>query len=392
VPRGAFALVVSVGYAGMMIGGAAAGLIGDRLGRRVALLGSMAIFGLMTVAAAAVHDVHALAALRGLAGVGLGGAMPNAAALVAEYVPLRQRPVAVTVTIVCVPLGATLAGLLAIPVLPAYGWRVLFLAGGIMPLAAAAVLALLLPESPRFLARHPRRWPELARLMGRMGHDVPLDAAFEDAAEAGVARATFVALFRRDFRRDTLALWVAFFSCLLAVYLGFSWVPSLLTGAGFSSSVASTGITLFNLGGVVGALAGGWCIGQWGSHRSMLWGAALAAGGALVLTGLDFSSAGSLLPILGMLTITGALINGVQTTMYALAAHVYPSATRATGVGTAVAVGRSGAVLSGYVGAWAIGFHGSTSFFAAMAVAMFVSWAGLASVTRHIGRHTASRS
>jgi AAHS family 4-hydroxybenzoate transporter-like MFS transporter len=387
VPRGAFALVVSVGYAGMMIGGAVAGLLGDRFGRRVALLGSMAVFGVMTLAAAATDGVPALAVLRGLAGLGLGGAMPNAAALVAEYVPLRQRAVAVTVTIVCVPLGATLAGLIAIPVLPSFGWRVLFFAGGVVPLATAAVLARLLPESPRYLARHARRWPELARLMRGMGHDVPLDAAFEDAAESGVARGTLAALFRREYRRDTLALWVAFFSCLLAVYLGFSWVPSLLTGAGFSSSVASTGITLFNLGGVAGALAGGWCIGRWGSRGSMLAGAALAAAGALVLTGIDFSAAGALLPVMVMLTITGALINGVQTTMYALAAHVYPSAVRATGVGTAVAVGRGGAVLSGYVGAWAIGFHGSASFFGTMAVAMIVSWAGLAIVTRHIGRH-----
>ena len=61
----------------------------------------------------------------------------------------------------------------------------------------------------------------------------------------------------RGYRRDTFALWAAFFSCLLSVYLGFSWLPSILTSAGLGASVASTGITVFNLGGVVGAVGGG---------------------------------------------------------------------------------------------------------------------------------------
>src|SRR5688572_19675211 len=131
VARSAFAPVVSLGIAGMMVGGALAGMAGDLIGRRTALIASMAVFGAMTLAAATVRDISTLAVLRFAAGIGLGGAMPNAATLVAEYVPRAQRPMAVTATIVCVPLGAMLAGLLGSQFLPTTGWRPLFVAGGI---------------------------------------------------------------------------------------------------------------------------------------------------------------------------------------------------------------------------------------------------------------------
>ena len=194
--------------------------------------------------------------LRLLAGIGLGGAMPNAAALAAEYVPANRRPIAVTIAIVCVPLGATLAGLLGIRALPLLGWRTLFVLGGVVPIVAAVALRWVLPESPRFLARRPERWGELVTVMRRMGHAVAADSRFVDSSDRSVGRASIGSLFAPEFRRDTIALWGAFFSCLLGVYLGFSWLTSLLTGAGFDAGTANTGITAFNLGGVVGARAG----------------------------------------------------------------------------------------------------------------------------------------
>ena len=260
VARSAFAPVLSLGSAGMMVGGALAGLAGDRFGRRRALLASVAAFGAMTLATAAVHDLTTLAVLRFLAGIGLGGALPNAATLAAEFVPRAQRPMAVTATIVCVPLGAMLAGILGSQLLATTGWRALFVAGGVIPLVAAVALARLLPESPRFLARHPARWPELVRLAGKLGRPVPPGASFEDSTERHVARAPIASLFDAEFRRDTIALWCSFCSCLLAVYLGFSWLPTVLAEAGFGPGVASNGITAFNLGGVVGALV------EWRDH------------------------------------------------------------------------------------------------------------------------------
>ena len=383
VPRSAFAPLVSLGYLGMMIGGAMAGVAGDRLGRRTALLGSVAVFGMMTLAAVTARAPAELGWLRLLAGIGLGGAMPNAAALVAEFVPLRQRPIAVTVTIVCVPLGATIAGLLGIRLLPVVGWRLLFLAGGIVPLAAAIILWRLLPESPRFLARARSRWPELTRLLARMGHHVDPQSTFIDSTERTVERASIRVLFGPDFRVDTLALWAAFFCCLLAVYSGFSWLTTLLSGAGFTPSSANSGITAFNLGGVAGALVGGIAIARVGSRTSMLAMAGVAIVCALLLSRMSLSPSASLV-IIGWLTLLGAMINGVQTTMYALAAHVYPGPVRTTGVGTAVAFGRIGAILSGYAGSWAIGYRGSASFFALIAAAMLATFVALAVVRKHV--------
>ena len=392
VPRSAFAPVVSLGYLGMMIGGTLGGYAGDQVGRRNALLGCMVLFGLGTIAVAMVDCVSSLGLLRLAAGVGLGGAMPNAAALAAEYVPLRQRPFAVTLAIVCVPVGATLAGFAALLALPAIGWRGLFVLGGTAPILAAVVLARIMPESPRYLVRRPERWGELATLLTRMGHPVPLGATFVQSAEKTVRRQSLAAIFGPDLRVDTVGLWAAFFSCLLAVYLGFSWLPAILTGAGLGTSVASTGLTAFNLGGVVGALVGGRLLTRFGSRRTMISMAAGAVGCALIMSRMTLTGQSAVLPIVVMLTLTGGLINAVQTTMYALAAHVYPTSIRAGGVGTAVAFGRSGAILVGYAGPWALEYRGSESFFWLMAGALVVTCVSLALVRRHVPAPARSQS
>src|SRR5438552_1367391 len=157
LPRGAFSTILALSPFGMMIGGAVGGILGDRIGRRTALLFSMLSFAVLTLAISTVNGLMLLGAFRFLAGLGLGGAMPNAAALSSEYVPRRQRPFAVTLTIVCIPLGGSLAGLVGGQVLPRFGWRGLFLVGGILPLVMAAVLLKVLPESPRYLGRRHRR-------------------------------------------------------------------------------------------------------------------------------------------------------------------------------------------------------------------------------------------
>jgi AAHS family 4-hydroxybenzoate transporter-like MFS transporter len=384
VARSAFAPVVSVGYLGMMIGGAAAGLAGDRFGRQVALLGSLVIFGAATLAVSGVGGLTGLAALRLISGIGLGGAIPNATALAAEYVPRRQRPLAVSLAIVCVPVGGTVAGLTAVPGLPAFGWRGMFMIGGLIPVVLALVLWRLLPESPRYLARHRARWPELARLLHRMGHAVPAQAAFADLTEGAKTAAPLKALFARDLRGDTFALWTAYFSSLIAVYLAFSWLPSILSAAGLGAAVASTGLTAFNLGGVAGAIGGGAIIARFGSRSAMLTMTAAAVASVVVLSQLAITAQSAVMPIIVMLAIAGGFINAVQVALYALTAHVYPTTVRATGIGTAVAVGRSGSILSGYAGPWALAYGGSASFFQLMAISMVVTFAALAVTRRHI--------
>lgn len=390
LPRPAFAAVLAAALFGMMIGGFIGGYIGDRFGRRVALLGSVISFGVLTVLMSFADDVRTLMALRFAAGLGLGGAMPNAAALASEYVPLRRRAFAVTLTVVCIPLGGTLAGLTGAVILPTYGWRALFLVGGILPLILAALLWKVLPESPRYLARDRSRWPELVTLLRRLGHDVPADVAFVDSHERAVARASVGSLFAPEFRRDTLALGAAFFFCLLAAYTGVSWVPSLLTSAGFDVAIANYGLTAFNLGGVVGAIGGAIVMARLGSRVTMLTMTAGAILGCLLLASVPIGQQATV-AVLAMLAWTGGLINAVQTTMYALAAHVYPAAIRATGVGTAVAIGRVGGIGSSYAGAWALE-SGPSQLFALLAGTLAVVFGALASVRNHIPSNLLARA
>jgi AAHS family 4-hydroxybenzoate transporter-like MFS transporter len=385
LPRSAFAPLFATGMIGMMLGGLIGGVVGDRLGRRVALLGSVVTFGILTICVYFIGNIAALMALRFFAGLGLGGAMPNAAALSSEYVPRRHRPFAVTLTIVCVPLGGTLAALMGSEILPVYGWRALFLVGGILPLALAAVLLKVLPESPRFLARRRERWPELRTLLGRLGHPVPVDAAFVDGTEKAVTKVSVRELLVPEYRRDTLALCGSFFFCLLSVYVGTQWIPVTLTGAGFDVAAANRGLLTFNLGGVVGAILGAMLFARLGSRVTMLTMTAGAVAGGAVMASMSIGPQ-STFAVLAMLAWTGGLINAVQTTMYALAAHVYPTGVRATGVGTAVAFGRIGGVVSTYAGSWALAFGGASSLFGFISITMSLVFVALAAVQHHILR------
>jgi AAHS family 4-hydroxybenzoate transporter-like MFS transporter len=356
LPRAAFTTVLALGPAGMIFGGWIGGMLGDRFGRRTALLGSVLAFAVLTIAIAFVNSVFALGVLRFIAGIGLGGAMPNAAALASEYVPKRHRPFAVTLTIVCIPFGGTVAALLAGQVVPANGWRTLFVVGGVIPIAIALVLFALLPESPHYLAM--KRDPT-------------------------ARKASLGDLFAPEWRRDTVGLCAAFFFCLLAIYVGFSWIVAMLTGAGFTQVDGSSALAAFNFGGVGGALIGALVIQRFGSRSTLLGMSALAVASSLAMTTMPLHPPIAV-GVVAMFAITGGLLNAVQTTMYALAAHVYPTAIRGTGVGTAVAVGRVGNVAASYVGAFALDAGGTAAFFSTWAIAMTVVCGSLALVRRHI--------
>jgi MFS transporter, AAHS family, 4-hydroxybenzoate transporter len=179
-------------------------------------------------------------------------------------------------------------------------------------------------------------------------------------------------LFVPEYVRDTVALCASFFFCLLSVYMGTNWVPSMLTGAKFSVGVASYGLTAFNFGGVVGAVLGAALIVRLGSRLSMLAMSAAAIAGAAVLATMQVGPENTVV-VFAMLAWTGGLINAVQTTMYALAAHVYPTSIRSTGVGTAVAFGRIGGVVSPSLGSWALA--GGAAGYAALLSPDLGAWA-----------------
>jgi len=384
-PRREFTDALAIGPFGMMLGGLFGGMVGDRWGRRPALLGSVLTFGVFTAALAFVNSIDALATIRFLAGVGLGGAMPNAATLASEYVPLRNRPLAVTLTIVSIPLGGALAGELAAMVIPAYGWRVLFSVAGIVSVAVAALLWWLLPESPTFLARHRSKWPQLIHILRRTGHTVPDDAEFATRDPKRQTGGGFRRLFAGDLARDTVAIWIAFFFGLMTYYVVVLLLPALLTApdVGFSQPTASRALAMWNYGGVLAAVLGAIAMQRVGSRVAMLSMAAAAVicGSLLAFIPLDPARATTLLVVI---LLAGAFVNGVQTTMYALVAHIYPPEIRSTGVGTAVAIGRIGNVLAAYAGSMALDRGGVTGYFFTWSGFMLVVLLALASIRRHV--------
>ena len=426
-PRGDFIGALAWGPFGMMIGGLIGGVIGDRFGRRLALLGSIITFAVLTLIIAFVPagDVGLLGLLRFLAGVGLGGAMPNAGTLSSEYVPRKQRPFAVTMTIICIPLGGVVAAEMAAAIIPDFGWRALFQIGGVLPLVLAAVLWKVLPESPRYMAARRELWPELTRTLRKMGHDVPDDVVYADAGAskaptksgnaiyyvlavagvmamwqlgflvgtplvvaAGVFSVVLLGLAVREFspayRLDSAGLFGSFFFCLMVNYVIIQLLVVLLTQiGGFPLPQANRALSISNIGGVVGALGGALIIQQFGSRITMLGMSAIAIITSLVLTTLPLDPMNALV-VLALIGITGALLNGVQTTMYALATNVYPTEIRGTGVGTAVAVGRIGNVLAVYVGNYAINVGQARGYFLSLAILMALVLVSLAVVRRHI--------
>jgi AAHS family 4-hydroxybenzoate transporter-like MFS transporter len=383
VNRTDFGPVLAVGLAGMAVGGPLAGYCGDRFGRRPALIVCTAVFGLATMLTAFVHGFVGLTILRLVTGMGTGGALPNVSALTAEFAPLRWRPATVKLTLVCVPLGGMLGGLLAARVLPSFGWRGLYAIGGALPLFFAGVLLWALPESPRFLARRPALWPPLAVLLTRMGHTIPAGAAFEDRAErGGEVRASVRTLFGPGLARDTTGLWFAFFFCLGSIYLVFGWLPAMLTAQGLDLATAISGLAFYNLGGVFGVLVWAVLVTMLGSRGPLLSGALACAGSALALIVVPMQAHGDHSLLIACLGISGLLANAVQTSMYALAAHVYPTSIRATGVAYAATIGRAGGLLSSLLGA-AIIQSGARTYWYTLAIAMVCAFAGLAWVRGH---------
>jgi AAHS family 4-hydroxybenzoate transporter-like MFS transporter len=293
----------------------------------------------------------------------------------------------VTLTIVCIPLGGFVASSMAGLLGPAYGWRTLFVVGGVIPLVLAVILFRVLPESPRYLANRRSRWPELARVMRRMGHDVPADATFVEAdSTAGAKRAAVSALFTPAWIRDTLALCASFFFCLMVNYVVIQLVPSMLRDSGkFSPAAAASGLQWVNIGGVAGAVLGALAIQRIGSRVTMLGMSAVAIVCSMIMAGMRLDPTDTF-ALMAMFLITGGLLNAVQTTMYALAAHVYPTEIRSTGVGTAVAFGRVGNVLAVYVGGFALDRGGTPGYFMSWAVLMALVLVSLALVQRHVPR------
>lgn len=382
LPRGVLGGIFALGFVGMALGTLGAGQIGDARGRRVALLLGVAVFGLATLVTGFVSAVWQLAALKMLAGVGLGGVPGTAAAMIAEFTVARWRSLAVTFGVVCVSIGGILGGTAAAEILPALGWRWLFWSSGAGTLVIALALVRLLPESPGFLARHPARRAELAQVLGRLGEALP------PAASRSTVAPPLTDLLRGDLARSTLGLSTAMLSGMFLVYLMFNWAPTMLAAQGFALRDTSLGLTFYNIGGTTGALLAALSIMGLGSRFTLPTLAGLAVVVCAVLALAPFHGEGLPMMIgLGLLGLTGS---AAQSAMFALGAHAFPLPLRARGMGLMGAAGRIGALVSALAGSWLVAGRGG--FFAVLGGLMIVNMLSFLTVRGHIPRLARGRT
>jgi MFS transporter, AAHS family, 4-hydroxybenzoate transporter len=342
----AFGPIFGAGLFGLTIGALAFGPAADKWGRKTMLVISVVMFGAFSLATAQASTFGSLLVLRFLTGVGLGGAMPNLIALTSEFSPKRLRATVVTIMFCGVPLGATLGGLVSAWMLPRFGWISVFYLGGVAPLLLAVLLMIRLPESIRFLLLANESSVKARGLAGRISaakfdpHHILL-LSEDNSIGSGVLR-----LFAREQLGKTLLLWVAFFMNLLVMYFLINWLPTLARQAGLSIGTAVLATVALNFGGVVGALAVGRIIDRAGPFAVLAATYAFSAIAIAMMAGLG-TNAGALLLFV---FLAGAGVIGAQIGMNALAAEIYPTAIRSTGVGWALGVGRIGSIIGPVLG------------------------------------------
>lgn len=346
----AFAPIFAAHVLGMMVGALAFGLIADRRGRRIAILASVAMMGVFSLATMYAVTAEQMMILRFLTGLGLGGAMPNVIALSSEYTPARWRSTAVGVMFCGFPFGAILGGILSAQIIPLYGWESVFLTGGVAPLLLLLVLIPLLPESVRFLVSRRGTEKIISRLLSKAVPDtnLPEQALFARTERAEGTRAAAQAeLFGPGRISGTLMLWVAFFMNLLMYSFLLNWLPLTLQEAGIELSNAILFTVLLNVGGIAGTIILARVIDRnqsFGILRFVMLGAAVA----IAMVGYVGPQGG--LPLGAAIFVAGFCINGAQNNLNALAAGFYTTPARATGVGFALGIGRIGSILGPIIG------------------------------------------
>lgn len=329
---------------GMMFGALGFGTLADRIGRKKGIAICFALFSSATILNGFASSPTEFGIFRFIAGLGCGGLMPNAVALMNEYAPKRLRSTLVAVMFSGYSVGGMLSAGVGIYMLPRFGWESMFFAAAV-PLLLLPVILYYLPESVGFLVRQGRQ-AEARKLLERVDPTagLPADAALEVADVKG-ASVSVLALFKEGRTVRTLSIWVAFFCCLLMVYALSSWLPKLMAGAGYSLGSSLSFLLALNFGGMAGAIVGGWLGDRFNLVKVMI-GFFVAA--AVSISLLGFKSPTPLL--YGLIFIAGATTIGTQILLYACAAQFYGLSIRSTGLGWASGIGRNGAIVGPLLG------------------------------------------
>ncbi|MDY7533049.1 MFS transporter [Pseudomonas sp. Bout1] len=336
---------------GMMFGALAFGSLADRIGRKKGIAICFTLFSVATVVNGFAGSPTEFGICRFIAGLGCGGLMPNAVALMNEYAPKKIRSTLVALMFSGYSLGGMLSAGVGIYLLPRYGWESMFFVATV-PLLLLPVIVYWLPESVGFLIRQGRL--EQARaLLKRLSPDACIEA--DDTLQISTGKgkgASVLELFRHGLAVRTASIWVAFFCCLLMVYALSSWLPKLMAGAGYSLGSSLSFLLALNFGGMAGAILGGWLGDRLNLVKVMI-GFFIAAAVSISLLGIN-----SPMPVLYLLIfIAGATTIGTQILLYAGTAQLYGLSIRSTGLGWASGIGRNGAIVGPLLGGALMGIE-----------------------------------
>lgn len=374
--------VFGAGLFGVLIGSLLFSMISDRIGRRPVLIGVTLFFSAMTLVTAYAGSVRELLVIRLVAGIGLGGIMPNAVALVGEYSPRQARVAVMMIVSNGFTAGAAIGGFISAALIPAFGWRSVFYFGAAVPLIVATLMFFRLPESLQFLVLHGRKLEKAAKWLKRVAPSAPdphsVRYVVNERTRQGVP---IVQLFHDGRAAGTVLLWTVYFMNLLNLYFLSSWLPTVVKGAGYSTSTAVLVGTTAQVAGSMGAIALGWFVHRFGfiPVLAACFGVATANIAMIGQPGLPLVS------LFAVVFATGLGVIGGMSALNAMTATYYPTNLRSTGLGASLGIGRIGAIVGPVVGGELMRLRWSThQIFLAAAVPALISTIAVLSMSRVI--------
>ncbi|MDM1770938.1 MULTISPECIES: aromatic acid/H+ symport family MFS transporter [Acinetobacter] len=333
-------LLASTALFGMMFGAMTFGTLSDKLGRKKTIMICVAIFSGFTFLGAFASNPIEFGILRFLAGLGIGGVMPNVVALMTEYAPKRIRSTLVAVMFSGYAIGGMTSALLGAWLVADYGWKIMFYLAG-TPLLLLPLLWKFLPESLMYLTNK-KEIEQTRSIVQKISPSQQLNGDTEFVLNEVTKgdEAPVKALFQQGRMFSTFMFWIAFFMCLLMVYALGSWLPKLMIQAGYSLGASMLFLFALNIGGMVGAIGGGALSDRFHLKPVLT---IMFTVGAIALILLGFNSPQPVLYTL--IAIAGAATIGSQILLYTFVAQFYPTTVRSTGMGWASGIGRIGAIV-----------------------------------------------
>jgi len=353
--------VFSASLVGILFGSAIFGWVGDRYGRKAALIGSNLLFGVFTLLAAWATNLDQMFWLRLLAGIGIGGVIPNVVAINAESAPRHLRATLPLIAVGFVPLGGAVPGFAAATLVPTYGWPILFQIGGIVPIVIGIAALFGLPESIKYMALHASQRSKMEALIAEIRPDinVPANARFviEDEKQQfpGFNPAY---LFREGLAVITPLTWLLFALNLMGFFFLLSWTPTLLTAAKLPPATAALAGAAMQVGGTVGALT----LCRWLQRHRFLAITLMFVLAVPVVASIGFAGLTSQAALLTATFFAGFLVLGIQSGINVAGAMIYPTSLRANGSGWQLGLGRIGSIVGPLVGALFVGMPVETLY------------------------------